>query len=83
MSSRDDRHRRTAARLHVTVLSLAAEVRARGGSLDWYDLTHAERQAAEAKAKTFWRDRMRDIRLKVTNNAGRSSRVGRPPSTGP
>lgn len=54
-TSRDDRHRRAAQRLRSLVVDLAAEVRARGGTLDWYpDLTVDERTEAQDRAYTFW-----------------------------
>jgi hypothetical protein len=82
MTSRDDRHRRAAARLHDIAVGLAAEVVARGGSLaEWYDLTDTERAEAQEKARTFWPERMRAIRVEMTNNVARSRRMGRPPST--
>jgi hypothetical protein len=81
VSSRDDRHRRAAARLHAVTVALAAELLAKGGSLDWFDLTEAERAEATEKARTFWPERLRAIQVMMTNNVSRSRRVGRPPST--
>jgi hypothetical protein len=83
VASRDDRHRRAAVRLHAVTVGLAAEVLAKGGSLDWYDLTDAERAEAVAKAKTFWPVRMRELQARLRNDVARSRRVGRPPSTEP
>jgi hypothetical protein len=84
MTSRDDRHRRAAARLHALTVALAAEVVARGGRLDGYaDLTDDERVEAEHRARTFWRAHGLLIRSTIRETVGRSRRVGRPPSTEP
>ena len=83
MASRDDRHRRAAARLHAVAVELAAEVLAKGGTLDWYDLTDAERAEAKSKAKTFWPERLLKVQVRLRENVSRSRRMGRPPSMGP
>ena len=80
MTSRDDRHRRAAARLHSVAIGLAAEVLAKGGSLDWYDLTDAERAEAQTRAKTFWPGRLRELQARLRDDVARSRRMGRPPS---
>lgn len=83
MTTRDVRHRRAAARLHDVAVSLAAEVLAKGGSLDNYDLTDAEKDEATVKARTFWRDRQRTLLVTMRHNVSKSRRVGRLTSTEP
>ena len=80
MTSRDDRSRRAAARLHHVAVGLAAEVVAKGGSLDWHDLTEEERAEAEAMAVDFWPKRLTQVAA-MSETGVRSRRMGRPPST--
>jgi hypothetical protein len=69
-TTRDDRHRRAAKRLRRVTVALAAEVRARGGSLDWHpDLTDEERAEAEQEARNFWRGRLVAVRDRGQNRA--------------
>jgi hypothetical protein len=84
-TSRDDRHRKAAARLHDLTVGLAAEVVARRGDLSWYpDLTDAERTEAEERARRFWRDRMLAIKHRSYNNGVEASRkMDRLASTAP
>jgi hypothetical protein len=81
-SSRDDRHRRAAHRLRALVVDLAAEVRARGGSLDWHpDLTEEERSEAEEQAKGFWPRRRLQHLLNLRENVREARRTDRLAST--
>lgn len=80
-SSRDDRHRRAAHRLRALVVALAAEVRARGGSLDRYDLSDEERAEAEEQARGFWRAYGLQVRLKSWETVREARRTDRLAST--
>jgi hypothetical protein len=76
MTSRDDRHRKAAQRLRGLVVELAAEVRARGGSLDRYpDLTEEERTEAEEQARGFWRAYGLQVRLRMRQTVAEARRM--------